>query len=167
MKCLNVSVLHFVSNKNWRERVKKEKGLNQYWVLFTQETGTAPQAPTPRTTKTVPTPPTPTDSRTATSPATTTQGSSTRGAGSYDTRKIKAKTNTGTSSSEFFVQPYLISKKNHVQSFIISTKHLSLKYEFLIFFLLWRRRKVLFLKIICVLTVDRDSLFLRILDLIL
>lgn len=25
MKCLNVSVLHFVSNKNWRERVKKRE----------------------------------------------------------------------------------------------------------------------------------------------
>lgn len=123
---------------------EKKKGVNQCWVLFTQETGTAPQAPTPRTTKTVPTPPTPTDSRTATSQVTTTQGSSTRGAGSYDTRRIKAKTNTGTSSSEFFVQPYLISKKNPVQSFIISTKHLSLKYVFLIFFLLWRRHKMLF-----------------------
>lgn len=65
-------------------------------ALQWQVIGIAHPAPIHRTTRIVPTRPTPTDSRTATSPVTTTPGNSTKGAESYDTRKIKAKTNTGT-----------------------------------------------------------------------
>lgn len=77
-------------------RLKQKMRFNMFVALQWQVIGIAHPAPIHRTTRIVPTRPTPTDSRTATSPVTTTPGNSTKGAESYDTRKIKAKTNTGT-----------------------------------------------------------------------